>query len=347
LQNGLSVTRVHTNEEVTQIDPDSIVDFVSLTSPVLNPDESLDRGTGINVETLATEVGSTLTTENLSNSIIMTPQTFTGFVTFIDRRQDNYDVTTDSGTLTLASIPSAQSVTGTINLPNVSNIIDLGSTNSYSTVDEFDVALASMNGTSLISTSHIVSASDTQNDYFSWGEWEIVPDTTIPTDRFVHGYWAAGVETPVSVIDGFRTALAVMTYSGNVIGEVQTADIDRHFETSNAITSGTANITVDFGANTFNATFDFSAGDHYVLTYDGIPNSNKLTTTSISDLHSDTESLSPTGALNGGFYGSDGKTVGGTFNAASYVPSNASNIYIQGAFKATETANINAGMPPP
>lgn len=357
LKSGLSVTAVHTNEETTQIEPDSIGDTVSQTS-----NESLDRDSSVNVEDLTTEVASTLTTEVLNNTIDNTPpQIFTGLSTYLVRPQDGMGVNSGDGELTLTSTPSSQSVTGSIIDTIMEMVITLGSTNSYSAVDQFDIKLASIfipgGSGSLESTSHIVSASDTQNDYFSWGEWTIDPNPMSPSDNIFHGYWAAGVETPDSVINGLRTAsiaaaAAPISYAGSVIGEVQHLNSDGFYISTDAMTSGTSNIDVDFGQDTFAATFSFSAGDSYVLAYDGSTASNKLQSSNISNLTSDTYMSFmgeyPTGAMNGAFYGSDGKMVGGTFNASSTLPGSGDSIKIQGAFKATETiANINGGMSPP
>jgi hypothetical protein len=334
LKNSLSVTTVHTNEEITQIDSDSVIDFVSQTSPTLNPDESLDRGSSVNIESLITEVGTTTgaITDTFNNQIDMTPQTFTGYVTFLDRYQNNDYIGEGEGTLIITSYPAMQSVNGSINLGYTT--VSLGMMNSYTGVNAFDVQLDGLS-----SGSHLVTASNTTNDDpFAWGEWNIVP-TINPDDKIVHGYWAAGVATPSSIINGFHADSLSMTYSGNVIGEVQTVDSSDTYISSNAMSSGTATIDVDFGADTFNATFSFSAGDGYVLAYSGSTVSNNLTSSTITNLTSDSYmsfmGQYPSGSLNGSFYGADGKIVGGTFNAVSQIPSGSDSIKIQGAFKAT------------
>jgi hypothetical protein len=343
LKNSLSVTTVHTNEEITQIDSDSVIDFVSQTSPTLNPDESLDRGSSVNIESLITEVGTTTgaITENLDNPIDMTPKTFTGVMTSIFRYPGGYNYIKE-GSLALTSDPSTQTVTGDIDVPAIYSQIHLGATTSYSGINAFDVQLTSIEDTSTItpflSGSYLRACACTStDDYFAWGEWEKILDNSNPSDYYANGYWAAGVETPASVIDGFRSASLQMTYSGSVIGEIQHFDSSGAYLSTNSMSAGIAQIDVDFGQDTFNASFDFSAGNAYQLVYNGNINidTNKLNSWVPYSLADDalTTFTSTSGSLNGGFYGSDGKTVGGTFNASSNIGVN--SIMIQGAFKAT------------
>lgn len=343
LQNGLSATTVHTNEETTKIDLDSVVEFVAQTS-------SEPQGESLNIQNLITEVGYTLTTENLSNPTDMTPKIFTGFTTFLDRPQGVGSVGSGGGTLTLTSIPSSQSVTGTIDLPSVYKIIHLGSINSYNTVDTFDVKLASieMSGveTPLISPAHLWTTSEPeQNDYLSWGEWAINPDPMIDSaDRIVHGFWVAGVQTPSSIINGFRYDSVSMTYSGNVIGEVQTVNADGTYISSAPISGGTINMFVDFGADSFSA--DIQANE-YRLGFSGEIFTNKLNG-SLNTFSNVAEDFfnSASGTLQGAFYGADGKTAGGTFNAqADTDPMPIQTIIVQGAFKAA--GSLSGQMSPP
>lgn len=335
-------TEFGVSETIKTANADTPVEFTFQSSPTLNPDESIDRGSGVNIENTVTEIGSSITTNTLNNALpnvvaLTPPQTFAGFTSYIIRAQDASNVSLNNGEVSLTSTPETQSVTGSIIDNYLEMRIDLGSTNSYAAVDEFDIKLASISSPgpsgALTSSSHLWSTSDTQNDYFSWGEWEIVPDPAT-SDEIFHGYWAAGVETPVSLIDGFRTAEASMSYTGTVIGEVVTTNVMDGGFSSVAISNGVIDMSVDFGLDSFST--DVTANE-YILRYSGEILTNKLngTLTMFANIYEDffnTES----GTIKGAFYGSTGQTAGGTFSAqanTSGLPGD--TIMIQGAFKAT------------
>lgn len=344
IDNTLNEFSISPTMEVARTEPDPSIEFIPQALPVLNPDESIDRGSGVDIDHLMTDIGSSIATNTLNNVTDATPpvpQTFTGFATYLVRPQDGswFSPLSNGVVVTLTSTPSTHSVTGSILDSYREMLIDLGSTNSYSSVDEFDVELASIDspGSSgpLTANSHLWSASDTQNDYFSWGEWEIIPDPATSDDIF-HGYWVAGVETPGSVIDEFRTATSQMTYSGNLIGEiVTTSTIDDSYLSSASISGGTINMYVDFGLDTFSANI---TANEYRLSYDGDISTNQLVNGSLSMFSNTAENFfsSASGSINGAFYGSTGKTVGGNFGAQANtgIPAN-NTIMIQGVFKAT------------
>ena len=224
--------------------------------------------------------------------------------------------------------------------------INLGATTNYTALDSFSTSIASYTWdpsyttytadpfTIANDTSFTTVVTDTTGDFFSWGEWIIDPmiystTTGIETEQYTaHGYWAAGSETPASVLDAYRTISSTMTYTGSVIGEVQTVDMNGFSVGISPIASGSVTVAVDFGANTFQSNLAFQTVDtnNYALTYNGSTVTNHL----IGNLTNGGALTGATGTLQGGFYGPTGNIVGGTFDAAS----STDLLKIQGAFKA-------------
>lgn len=318
------------------------------TNEILHPDESLEKGNIPNIEEVLADAGITITTDSLLDTTPtptadLTPKTYTGYMTSLFK-YDFYNYIKE-GTLTLTSDPSTQTVTGDIQVPAIYSTIHLGSTNSYTDINTFETQLTSIedsysNISPFPSGSTLKTCACSSEDYFAWGEWEKVQDPVDPTDYKVHGYWIAGVETPISVLDTYRNNSQSFTYTGNTIAEVNTIDTNGVLLGIGSF-YGTSQINVDFGSDSFTALFNFTNGsDTYNVNFNyGTVSSNTLFSYSLDTLNSVTHGnlmgQTPSGHLQGAFYGSTGKTVGGTYNVSSNLPVGTDSIIIQGAFKAT------------
>ncbi|MDD2829471.1 MAG: FecR family protein [Sulfuricurvum sp.] len=331
----VSKTSQPSNESVTFETALAPIIAAEGSGDLLQHDESLDKHTNIE------EIVSTIK----SDSAIVAPkeaQTYTGLMTSL------FDYGSWShikeGAVTLVSDPSTQTVTGDIGVPALYSTIHLGSTTSYSSVNTFDTQLASIEDSSgniipLPSGSYLKTCACNTDDYFTWGEWEKVSDPNVYGDPQAHGYWVAGVETPSSVLDAYRSNSQTLNYTGTTFGSVNTVNVDG-FLTGTESFSGSSAININFETDTFTAAFAFSTpNDQYNLEFtNGSSYANTLSAGSISTFGStnlgDMTSQSPTGNLQGKFYGTDGKTVGGTFHTSSTIPNSSDSLILQGAFKA-------------
>ncbi|RLA79164.1 MAG: hypothetical protein DRG78_13500 [Epsilonproteobacteria bacterium] len=145
--------------------------------------------------------------------------------------------------------------------------------------------------------SFIATGDDLKNDdYMSWGSWSIsllynddyagAKDQT----RDVYGLWVAGEPTDAAVVDAL---------TGNAVsydGKYRAID----FVNSNTIVNGTADMTVDFGADTATLNIDYDSG----RTFDMYITGNSM---------NGTQGGGEDGVADGTFYGPDGDSVGGNF----------------------------------
>lgn len=306
----------------------------------------------INVAVVAADTGTTLVT-NTSGTIAVIPEHFVGYAVggFIAGTQYTLSPT---GTVDFTSDPGSSSVSGSLSLEDTNSIpFWRGNVNSvqspdYIGADTFSVAIDSFT-TNLItdpiastSLSHVTTVADTADDYFAYGFWQVDPmvvsSTGTPLSVGTYsggGYWAAGVPTPMAMIDGFRSAASTLTYTGTGIGDVAILNGTTILSFS-TISSGTVIVNVNFGNDTFqqNAAFTTAAGDNYILNGSGNVAGTQVIGNAISAFTKNTAPIAvANGAIQGGFYGPTGNIVGGTFGASGSLAGNV--IVVQGAFKAT------------
>jgi|GEM_PF-1489635 len=322
-----------------------------LTTPLSTIDPTL----------IATQTGMTLVTNTQATPSAL-PQHFTGYAVggFVSDSAAFERLRT--GAVDLVSDPTISSVNGYVRLYDINDQLywrgDISSSQSpdYVGVDNFSVGFSSFTyegdyaankiayPISSTATNYVTTVSDTSDDYFAFGFWQLNPMTVSPSgtpspaDYDAGGYWAAGVPTPTSVIDGFRSSASAITYSGNaMVGDIAVLDsTGTTVESFSRISSGSTQINVDFGNDTFqqNNTFSTLAGDAYVLDGIGNVNGNQITGTAINNFERNGTPISvSSGSIQGGFYGPTGKIVGGTVAAEG--TSGANVIVLQSAFKAT------------
>lgn len=307
---------------------------------------------------LAADTGTTLVTNTVLATPVGLPQHFVGYTA------GGYVNLSSSlvagplrGSVDIVSDPRARSVVGSVRLydgagsPFLRADIDALSPD-YVGVDDFQVAVDSFAFEGAYSsyvaspitsgTAYMATSGDTANDYFAFGDWGINPMTvdngTTITTNAAHGYWAAGVETPIAVIDAFRTANATITYNGGLIGQVVTKDTGNSILVGAlaTITSSSLQFIVNFTNDTFAQTSSFitDAGKSYVINAAGTVSPNGFASTDVTSFTENGSSILYTaGALSGSFYGPDGKIMGGVFTVGGTLSTN--TIGVQGAFKAT------------
>lgn len=168
------------------------------------------------------------------------------------------------------------------------------------------------------------------DDTVTWGEWSIpvtVDDGTTVRTGTESGSWIAGVPTPVSVIDGYRTGGMSATYTGSLIGVAISEGLPKTSFT------GTATSNVDFGADTVNTALTYSVGGgNYQVNMTGTIVGNYFNNT-ISAATFNGNSVQSTIASGGGFFGTDGKTIGGHFGVQDATNAR----YMSGVYEAKTT----------
>lgn len=340
LDKGFKVSQIKIKDTPIAAETEPAVELSAKVLSLLNTDESLTRGSLNDVETLLQEAGITITTDTIPQ-IPAEPQTFTGWTTYLNRYISGGGLISGEGTLSITSTPATQSIAGEMTYFNDS-ILTLGETLDYTAIDSFESKIATWDVNPLPYSSHLTPHTDTENDYFAWGEWNIDPtDPTNADERITHGYWVAGVETPAAVFDAYRFLHTKLTYNGNVIGEIQTTDTYGNYVETTALTSGTISMNVDFATDSVASQLALkTATSDYAIQYNGTAISNQFNGSVTSFTKDTLPSEVSSGTLNGGFYGTTGKIAGGTFNANGNF--GGSQTMIQGAFKAAEKASSQA-----
>jgi hypothetical protein len=303
---------------------------------------------------IATQTGTILVTDTQATPSAL-PQNFVGYtVGGFKNTANNLYTIASTGSSNFISDPRSSTVAGSIKLGNYWEG-SVSSGDSYSAVDQFSAKIVSFKNDSTSypiasgATSYIQTVSDPSDDYFAYGFWQINPMTVgsngtvlLAGNYDAGGYWAAGVQTPSDVINGFAST---MTYNGTVVGDVALLNATGTTVISfSQISSGaTATMNVNFSNDTliYNMNnFTTVAGDLYVLKNNaGSVTGNQIYANtpsgSIADFTKNgTEITNRSVSIQGGFYGPDGKIVGGTFSAGGTLGVN-NRIAIQGAFKAT------------
>lgn len=148
------------------------------------------------------------------------------------------------------------------------------------------------------------------SDETYWGYWEIAykePGTA--KDFHVHvpgALWIAGEKTPASVVQARidkGPAADVATFTGGAVGVTYSAS-----SPMTALTNGQTNLTVDFGSNTVpvSGTISFSE-----ITLNVTSGSSDLTASGFNA----SVSSATASEVNGAFFGSGAKDLGGNFSA--------------------------------
>lgn len=141
--------------------------------------------------------------------------------------------------------------------------------------------------------------------YATWGYWELAyTDPNLSAEYYLHlplSMWIAGERTPTAYIDNLITT----SFIGQYIGGAQGTRIDG-MGNATALTGGVTDLTLEFYGGTSNpvsGSITFNEVTLPVLPTANISNSGF------------TAGISPTGTINGAFYGPNAESIGGTFDA--------------------------------
>lgn len=172
------------------------------------------------------------------------------------------------------------------------------------------------------------------NSDVEWGVWSNSdrPFVQLSLQNDITGYWVKGTLTPNSVIENYIRNDQVYTYSGtnSILGHfLEGAD-------KSAITSSSANLTINFGAvNPISGNINFAGSSQSVaLSVSGgsvIPNVVSITTPAVTNTTGQNAGNVSVNnfSLSGSFYGASANSIGATFNGSGVKSS--SNVSFQGA----------------
>ncbi|MEA2091770.1 MAG: transferrin-binding protein-like solute binding protein, partial [Campylobacterota bacterium] len=136
------------------------------------------------------------------------------------------------------------------------------------------------------------------DDYMSWGTWSISllydDDYNQAKDqtRDVYGFWVAGEPTDAAIVD------ALVGSAVSYDGKYRAID----FLNNNTVVNGTADMMVDFGADTATLNIDYDSGRTFDM--DIAVSGNSMT---------GWQSGGEYGVADGTFYGPNGDSIGGNF----------------------------------
>ncbi|SFP28078.1 FecR domain-containing protein [Hydrogenimonas thermophila] len=254
-----------------------------------------------NIDTIVEITEDTVNTQN-SNDIINTVNNEIETVSEnIPNPTDSETAGTDAEAGSISSPPNtevydpSQSTTVEVDIPNPSN-------------GETTVDIDTIEDSGLEETLY-------SDDYMSFGYW--MDNENNPVDT-----WVNGTVSPAEAVEGYITDHITASYSGDVAAI-----------TNGKIATGTFDMSIDFGAQTLSGVMQFQAADEPTWKFeitDGLVTPYYFESNSIaSSSDSDVEGIS--GNINGGFYGPNVESIGGSFQLDSI--SNGSAIGVFGGTK--------------
>jgi len=209
---------------------------------------------------------------------------------------------------------------------------------SFTSKDEFTTSFSSVylsakdQSTSrdeqLVAGSFSATSDLAQDDYMTWGDWNAEVDYRYTdsssgleqsANHNFKGLWVTGEVTDKAVVD------AIQANNVSYYGIYQAFDV----ADSATLVTGSANMIVNFGANTASLEIGYENGDQTGTTNYSMAIYGNVLSGSQSD-----GTASGPGAANGIFYGPNAESVGGNFS--SNTPDSVSEVGLKGVYQVTK-----------